>query len=216
MSFLMVMACSLGAVAVVHSATFLIGYRIGRYNVVDAAWGLGFIAVAAVCAAIGAGDRQRRVLLFVLIAIWGVRLSWHMLVKSAGKGEDPRYHDLLSGDFSVPHVLRKIFVMQAGATWLVSMPIQRSAVEGPTPSRCVLWWPSASGYGFLECFSKRWVIFSCAVSSRIQPIRARSWSRGCGPGLGIRTILAMPACGGGCGWSLSPVGNRWRRCRTRC
>lgn len=133
MNFLIVMVCSLGAVVAVHSVTFLIGHRIGRYNVVDVAWGLGFIAVAAVCAALGGGDLQRRVLLLVLIGIWGARLSGHMLVKSAGKGEDPRYRDLLGGDFSVPHVLRKIFVIQAAATWLVSIPIQRSAVEGHTP-----------------------------------------------------------------------------------
>lgn len=133
MNFLIVMACSLGAVAVVHGVTFLIGYRIGRYNVVDVAWGIGFIAVAAVCTALGGGDLWRRILLLVLIGVWGTRLSWHMLVKSAGKGEDPRYRDLLGGDFSVPQVLRKIFAIQAAATWLVSLPIQRSAVEGPTP-----------------------------------------------------------------------------------
>ncbi|MGH3726484.1 MAG: DUF1295 domain-containing protein [Mycobacterium sp.] len=145
MNFLIVMACALGTVAVVHGVTFMIGYRIGRYNVVDVAWGLGFIAVAAVCTAVGGGDRQRRVLLLALIGIWGARLSWHMLVKSAGKGEDPRYRDLLGGDFSVPHVLRKIFIIQAAATWLVSIPIQRSAVEGPTPEplRAVL----AAGFG---------------------------------------------------------------------
>ena len=133
MNFFTVMVCSLCAVVAVHSVTFLIGYRIGRYNVVDVAWGLGFIAVAVVCAAFGDGDRQRQVLLLALVGIWGARLSWHMWVKSAGKGEDPRYRDLLGGDFSVPHVLRKIFVIQAAATWLVSLPIQRSAVEGPTP-----------------------------------------------------------------------------------
>ena len=31
------------ALVVVHSVTFLIGRRIGRYNVVDVAWGLGFV-----------------------------------------------------------------------------------------------------------------------------------------------------------------------------
>lgn len=145
MNFFTVMACSLCVVVAVHSVAFLIGHRIGRYNVVDVAWGLGFIAVAAVCTTFGGGDRQRQVLLLTLIGIWGARLSWHMLVKSAGKGEDPRYRDLLGGDFSVPHVLRKIFVIQAAATWLVSIPIQRSAVEGPTPES--LWPVLGAGIG---------------------------------------------------------------------
>ncbi|MGO9044043.1 MAG: hypothetical protein ACLQIK_21140, partial [Mycobacterium sp.] len=33
--------------AALHAVTFAIGRRIGRYNVVDVAWGLGFVAVAA-------------------------------------------------------------------------------------------------------------------------------------------------------------------------
>jgi steroid 5-alpha reductase family enzyme len=41
-------------------ADFAVGHRIGRYNVVDIAWGLGFIAVAAVAAVLGTGDPTRR------------------------------------------------------------------------------------------------------------------------------------------------------------
>ena len=133
MNFIVVSAASLAILVVVHGITFLIGRRIGRYNVVDVAWGVGFVAVAAVAAAVGTGDLFRRVLLLILVAVWGLRLAWHMIVKSAGKGEDPRYRDLLRGDFSAGHVLRKVFVVQAAATWFVSLPLQVSAVLGPTP-----------------------------------------------------------------------------------
>ena len=51
----------------------------------------------------------------------------------AGKGEDPRYEDLLRGDFSAGNVLRKIFLLQAAVTWFVSLPLQLSATLGPTP-----------------------------------------------------------------------------------
>jgi len=128
-----VSAASLATLVVVHGTAFLIGRRIGRYNVVDVTWGIGFVAVAAVAAALGTGDPFRRLLLLILVAVWGVRLSWHMIVKSAGKGEDPRYRDLLRGDFSTVHVLRKVFVAQAAATWFVALPLQVSAVLGPTP-----------------------------------------------------------------------------------
>ena len=133
MNFIVVSAASLAILVVVHGTTFLIGRRIGRYNVVDVTWGIGFVAVAAVAAALGTGDLFRRVLLLILVAVWGLRLAWHMIVKSAGKGEDPRYRDLLRGDFSAGHVLRKVFVVQAAATWFVSLPLQVSAVLGPTP-----------------------------------------------------------------------------------
>jgi steroid 5-alpha reductase family enzyme len=134
MNFIVVSAASLAILVVVHTTTFLVGRRIGRYNVVDVAWGVGFVAVAAVAAAVGTGDLFRRILLLVLVAVWGLRLAWHMIVKSAGKGEDPRYHDLLGGDFSAGHVIRKVFLSQGAATWFVSLPLQLSAAIGPTPA----------------------------------------------------------------------------------
>jgi steroid 5-alpha reductase family enzyme len=133
MSFLIVSAGSLIVLVIAHAVTFLIGRRLGRYNVVDVTWGVGFVAVAAVCAALGTGDVVRRILLLVLVAAWGLRLAWHMIGKSAGNGEDPRYRELLRDDFSATNVIRRIFVVQAAAGWFISLPLQVSAVLGPTP-----------------------------------------------------------------------------------
>ncbi|ORV09963.1 DUF1295 domain-containing protein [Mycobacterium celatum] len=138
MSVVVVSAGSAVALVVVHAVTFVIGRRIGRYNVVDVAWGIGFIAVAAVAAVVGGGDVIRRWLLLALVAIWGLRLSWHMYRKSAGKGEDPRYADLLGAEPSVGRVLRKVFLLQGFATWFVSLPLQASAVAGPTSRRLLV------------------------------------------------------------------------------
>lgn len=134
MNLLVIALASLAALAVVHGSTFLIGRKLGRYNVVDVAWGVGFIVVAAISAVLGTGDPFRRILTLGLVGLWAGRLSWHMVLKSAGKGEDPRYRQLLGGDFSAGHVLRKIFVIQAAATWFVSLPVQLSATLGPTPT----------------------------------------------------------------------------------
>ena len=76
----------------------------------------------------------RRLLLLALVAVWGLRLAWHMIGKSAGKGEDPRYDALLKGDFSAVNVLRKIFLASGRCTWFISLPIQLSATLGPTPT----------------------------------------------------------------------------------
>jgi steroid 5-alpha reductase family enzyme len=127
-----VSGASLAALVVVHSVTFAIGRRIGRYNVVDVAWGVGFVAIAAVAAALGQGDPTRRWLLLALVAIWGLRLSWHIQKKTVGKGEDRRYAAMLR-DASPAQVVRKVFLLQALITWFVSLPLQLSAVAGPTP-----------------------------------------------------------------------------------
>lgn len=133
-NLLVVSGASLLTVIAVFAATFVIGKRIGRYNVVDVSWGLGFVAVAAVAAAVGTGDLMRRLLMLALVAAWGLRLAWHMYGKSAGKGEDPRYDALLGGDFSAGTVFRKIFAVQASASWFISLPLQVSAATGPTPA----------------------------------------------------------------------------------
>ncbi|MDT5012981.1 MAG: hypothetical protein QOH57_4598 [Mycobacterium sp.] len=133
MNFVVVTSFALLAVVAVHGATFVIARRIGRYNVVDTAWGIGFAAVAAVAAAAGTGDLSRRILVLALTALWGLRLGWFLLFRSKGKGEDPRYEALLKGDVSAGNVVRKIFLVQAGATWFISLPVQVSAVLGPTP-----------------------------------------------------------------------------------
>ena len=100
MNFLLVTAASIAVLIFMHGITFAVGRHIGRYNVVDVTWGLGFVGVGAVAAVFGSGDLFRRILLFVLVAVWGLRLAWHMIQKSAGTGEDPRYEALMRGDFS--------------------------------------------------------------------------------------------------------------------
>jgi steroid 5-alpha reductase family enzyme len=132
LNLLQVSGASVFAVAVVHSVTFAIGRRIGRYNVVDVAWGVGFVAIAAVAATLGRGDPTRRWLLLALVTIWGLRLSWHIQRKTVGKGEDRRYAALLR-DATTAQVVRKVFLLQGFITWFVSFPLQLSAVTGPTP-----------------------------------------------------------------------------------
>ena len=142
--FVAVSAASAVALVVLHTITFSIGRRIGRYNVVDVAWGLGFIVVATVAAILGGGDRLRRWLLVALVAIWALRLSGYIYRRSLGHGEDPRYADMLRGA-TVGQVVLKVFLLQAVATWFISLPLQLSAVSGPTPRP----WLAVAGAGVL-------------------------------------------------------------------
>ena len=133
MNFVVVTVAAAVALVVLFGVTFLVGRRLGRYNVVDTAWGLAFVAVAATSAVFGTGDLWRRLLLLALVSTWGLRLAWHMLGKSSGKGEDPRYEKVLSGDTSALNVLPRIFGLQAVIAWFISLPLQLSATLGPTP-----------------------------------------------------------------------------------
>ena len=60
-------------------------------SIVDSFWGLGFVAIAWVCFAVGDGAHGRRLLLAILVTIWGLRLAVHITRRNLGHGEDPRY-----------------------------------------------------------------------------------------------------------------------------
>ncbi|CAM4018257.1 DUF1295 domain-containing protein [Tsukamurella strandjordii] len=138
--FLLVTAASLVVLAAVQAITFAVGRTIGRYNVVDVAWGAGIVAVAWIALLLGDGDRTRGWIITAIVTVWGLRLSWHMWVKSAGKGEDPRYTDMLdrAGGGGTGTVIRKIFVVQGAAQWFISLPVQVSAVSGPTSGAALI------------------------------------------------------------------------------
>lgn len=95
---------------------------VGRVSIVDVAWGLAFVAMAAVVAVLGDGTPWRRWLLCGLVAVWGLRLSIHIARKQAGHGEDPRYERLLAGG-GFGTALWKVFGLQAVLAWLVAWPV---------------------------------------------------------------------------------------------
>ncbi len=125
------------AVAALLTVTFVVARRLGRHAVVDVAWGLGFVAVAATSYALSAGhgDPGRRALVLGLTAVWGIRLAVHIGRRSRGHGEDPRYEQLLSkarGSRTL-FALRSIYLTQGLVMWFVSLPLQVAVFEASAP-----------------------------------------------------------------------------------
>lgn len=125
-----VAACAV-TVTLVMAVTAWTAKRAGRVSVVDTAWGIALALVALVAALtgtlLGEGDGVRRWLLVGLVSVWGLRLSWHMHRRNHGKGEDPRYAEMLEGTSPLQRVL-KVWVTQGAAVLLVSLPVQLAAV----------------------------------------------------------------------------------------
>jgi len=126
--FLIVTAASALVALLAMVLTALAARRAGRISVVDTTWGLALSVVAVVAAIIGDGDPVRRVLVAVLVALWGCRLSWHMHRRNHGSGEDPRYAKILREGSA----LRKVWLPQGAAVWLVSLPVQVNAIADPS------------------------------------------------------------------------------------
>ena len=138
-SFLAALPLTALTVAVVLGATFAVALRVGRHAVVDVAWGLGFVAVAATAYLLSAGDGDgaRRALVLALTAMWGLRLAWHIARRSRGHGEDPRYAALMAKAPGNPNLyaLRKVYLTQGVVMWFVSLPVQLAMFQtvGPGP-----------------------------------------------------------------------------------
>jgi steroid 5-alpha reductase family enzyme len=114
------------AVVLVLGTTLAVAVRVGRHAVVDVAWGLGFVAVAATAFAVGDGAASRSWLVLLLTAVWGLRLAWHIHGRSRGKGEDPRYAALLARapGSRLAFAVRRVYLTQGAVMWFVSLPVQ--------------------------------------------------------------------------------------------
>lgn len=140
--FVLITLSSLAAAAVVMGVTALVAKRLGKVSVVDIAWGLVFVVIAWVCALWA--PEARSLLLAVLVTVWGGRLAWHIRRRALGAGEDPRYEKMLSAappEKRFAYAVRKVFVIQGLAAWVVSLPLQVAAAAGAKP----LGWVAALG-----------------------------------------------------------------------
>jgi steroid 5-alpha reductase family enzyme len=80
------------AVGAYMLAWYAVSLAIRRADVADTAWGLGFaLAAGAAILATGGFAPDRASLLFALVAVWGLRLSWHISSRNRRKPEDARY-----------------------------------------------------------------------------------------------------------------------------
>jgi steroid 5-alpha reductase family enzyme len=138
-----VLAWSAAAVALWAGAAIVLARALHRNNIVDTLWPLGFLLVAAVACVVSLGrpgDPLRQGLLLGCTAIWALRLGWFVARRSAGKGDDQRYIDLLAKYSGNPSLiaLRHIFAPQAVVLYLVSLTLQIGMAE-PGPVFVIGW-----------------------------------------------------------------------------
>ena len=86
-----IMAWNLVAVAAMMITGWLISIAYRNVTIVDSLWGLGFVLIAWLTYVMSDGYWGRKMLLAVLVTLWGLRLSVYLSLRNWGKGEDPRY-----------------------------------------------------------------------------------------------------------------------------
>ena len=72
------------------TALWLVSVRLRDVSIVDPWWSISFLVVT-VHTVLRTSATPAKVLLLVLVGTWSLRLWLHLLVRSRGTSEDPRY-----------------------------------------------------------------------------------------------------------------------------
>jgi len=116
-----------GLAAVMAALTLLWAWslRTGDASIIDAFWGPGFALVTLAYCLVDASWGARGTLVLALVVLWGGRLGHHLLRRNRLRGEDPRYAAMRAqhGDRWGRVSLFRVFWLQGGILWIVSMPL---------------------------------------------------------------------------------------------
>ena len=131
-SILISLLAGLLAAAAGMTAAAIRAKQLDKAAVVDVAWGAGFVLIALATAIVGTaldeGTGWRRWLVVAMVAVWGLRLAWHIRGRAVGEHggkEDPRYAEMLGGPPS----------RSAWAPWCAGSSWCRASSSGSWPGR---------------------------------------------------------------------------------
>lgn len=93
MSIFEVWLAGCGSVFIMMSIVWLVSVAITNVGIIDIIWGFGFVILTWTYFLLTDGNPQRKLLISILVTIWGLRLTLHLARRNIGKGEDYRYQN---------------------------------------------------------------------------------------------------------------------------
>ena len=117
-----------GFLLIISLMTFLwiLSVYLRNVSIVDLFWGLGFIIVNALYIFSSEAINLRQIVLFVMVAIWGLRLSIYLAWRNIGKGEDFRYREFRRkfGEYNYWWISYfQTFLLQGILMWIISVTL---------------------------------------------------------------------------------------------
>jgi len=110
------------AVWLYMSAWFVVAKVTNRADVVDSAWGLGFIYAAWLAWWVNGRQQDITLLAAAFVSLWGLRLFLHIFTRNVRKSEDYRYVQFRRkwGKLFWPQAYLRIFILQGVLLLLIS------------------------------------------------------------------------------------------------
>lgn len=99
---------------------------IKNVSIVDIFWGLGYVAVNVLYVFSSGELNPRKILILVLVTVWGLRLAIHLAVRNIGKGEDFRYQQFRRNYGEERYwwiSYFQTFLLQGSLIMIVSLPL---------------------------------------------------------------------------------------------
>ena len=110
---------------------------IRRYDVVDSAWGMGFVLVAWVSLGLHGSFEPIQVISALLVSVWGLRLFIHIANRNWRKHEDDHRYQVLRAKWGAAEhrkAYTNIFLLQGALLTVVSLPMIAIALSNYQPS----------------------------------------------------------------------------------
>lgn len=141
MTFLSVFMIGLGVIIGLMILLWLLSLVLKNASIVDIFWGAGFVITAWVFFFIAPeGLLARKLLIALMVTIWGLRLSLHIFFRNKGKGEDFRYQKWRNENGSKWwwKSFFQVFLLQGMLMWIISTPVLAAQYFGGRASLGVL------------------------------------------------------------------------------
>ncbi len=116
---------SAALIAGYFTALFLLAQWRRDNSIVDMGWGLGFVIVTTFAFFTAGHYTLRAGLTLAAVAVWGLRLAYHIVKRNWGRPEDFRYAKWRAewGRWVVPRAFLQVFMLQAAVMMIVVYPV---------------------------------------------------------------------------------------------
>jgi steroid 5-alpha reductase family enzyme len=110
----------------IYMTIFFIAAQMKKDNsIVDMGWGFGFVVIAVYTLIASSNYSVSSIIVTLLVCIWGIRLTYHIFKRNAGKPEDYRYAKWRKewGKWLVPRAFLQIFMLQGALMLVIAYPV---------------------------------------------------------------------------------------------
>ena len=141
MTFFQIYFQTLLVIVGLMSLLWIISVIIRNVSIVDIFWGFGFVLANGFYFISTEGFLPRKIILLIMVSVWGLRLSGYLAWRNIGKGEDYRYQQFRSKYGGKRYwwiSFFQTFLLQGVLMWLISAPLLGAQYYGPDKNLGIL------------------------------------------------------------------------------